>query len=159
MEAFFYIVPSVMIVGAMFGAFGVVRRSRRVTRAWGGGLTAEARCLRSYATTSGGGGDTSVHTTLHHVYEFTTREGRTVRFEEANGPGTTIEGDIVPVHYAADRPEEATAKAPARGRLLRRVGMRAALPRRDHRLLRLLHGDRPLDVRRERRLHAVALHI
>ncbi|WP_329217696.1 DUF3592 domain-containing protein [Streptomyces sp. NBC_01485] len=122
MEAFFYIVPSVMIVGAMFGAFGVVRRSRRVTRAWGGGLTAEARCLRSYATTSGGGGDTSVHTTLHHVYEFTTREGRTVRFEEANGPGTTIEGDIVPVHYAADRPEEATAKAPARGRLFAESG-------------------------------------
>ncbi|SEQ33231.1 Protein of unknown function [Streptomyces sp. yr375] len=122
MEAFFYIVPSLMIAGLLFGVLNIVRRSRRVARAWGGGLTAEARCLRSYTTTSGGAGDTSVHTTLHHVYEFTTREGRTVRFEEENGPGTIIEGDIVVVHYAADHPEEATAKAPARGRLLAESG-------------------------------------
>ncbi|MFD9435259.1 DUF3592 domain-containing protein [Streptomyces sp. NPDC060002] len=121
MEAFFYLVPSVMIVGLLFGVFGLVRRSRRVVRAWDGGLTAEARCLRSYTTTSGGG-DTMVGTTLHHVYEFTTREGRAVRFEEANGPGTTIEGDIVTVHYAAGHPEEATAKAPARGRLFAESG-------------------------------------
>ncbi len=43
-------------------------------------------------------------TTLHHVYEFATREGRTVRFEEAGGPRTTVEGDIVPVHYTAAHP-------------------------------------------------------
>ncbi|MFE7928487.1 DUF3592 domain-containing protein [Streptomyces sp. NPDC057456] len=121
MEAFFYLVPSVMIAGLLFGVFGLIRRSRRVVRAWDGGLTAQARCLRSYTTTSGGG-DTMVSTTLHHVYEFTTREGRAVRFEEANGPGTTIEGDLVTVHYAAGRPEEATAKAPARGRLFAESG-------------------------------------
>ncbi|WP_020132275.1 DUF3592 domain-containing protein [Streptomyces sp. 303MFCol5.2] len=121
MEAFFYLVPSIMIAGLLFGVFGLVRRSRRVARAWDGGLTAQARCLRSYTTTSGGG-DTMVSTTLHHVYEFTTREGRAVRFEEANGPGTTIEGDVVTVHYAAEHPEEATAKAPARGRLLAESG-------------------------------------
>ncbi|WP_327183264.1 DUF3592 domain-containing protein [Streptomyces sp. NBC_01334] len=121
MEAFFYLVPSIMIAGLLFGVFGLIRRSRRVARAWDGGLTAEARCLRSYTTTSGGG-DTMVSTTLHHVYEFTTREGRAVRFEEANGPGTIVEGDIVTVHYAADHPEEATAKAPARGRLLAESG-------------------------------------
>ncbi|MFI1923722.1 DUF3592 domain-containing protein [Streptomyces sp. NPDC020377] len=121
MEAFFYLVPSIMIASLLFGVFGLVRRSRRVARAWDGGLTAQARCLRSYTTTSGGG-DTMVSTTLHHVYEFTTREGRAVRFEEANGPGTTIEGDVVTVHYAAEHPEEATAKAPARGRLLAESG-------------------------------------
>lgn len=121
MEAFFYLVPSIMIAGLLFGVFGLVRRSRRVARAWDGGLTAQARCLRSYTTTSGGG-DTMVSTTLHHVYEFTPREGRAVRFEEANGPGTTIEGDVVTVHYAAEHPEEATAKAPARGRLLAESG-------------------------------------
>lgn len=121
MEAFFYVVPSVMIVGLLFGVFGLARRSRRVARAWGGGLTAEARCLRSYTTTSGGG-ETMVSTSLHHVYEFVTREGRTVRFEEAHGPGTVIEGDIVTVHYAAGHPEEATAKAPARGRLFAESG-------------------------------------
>ncbi|KQX82808.1 MULTISPECIES: DUF3592 domain-containing protein [unclassified Streptomyces] len=121
MEAFFYLVPSIMIVGLLFGVSGLVRRSRRVARAWNGGLTAQARCLRSYTTTSGGG-DTMVSTTLHHVYEFTTREGRAVRFEEAHGPGTTIEGDLVTVHYAAEHPEEATAKAPAHGRLLAESG-------------------------------------
>ncbi|MEH0578484.1 MULTISPECIES: DUF3592 domain-containing protein [Streptomyces] len=121
MEAFFYLVPSVMIAGLLLGVFRLARRARRVARAWSGGLTAEARCLRSYTTTSGGG-DTTVSTTLHHVYEFTTRDGRTIRFEEANGPGTTLEGDIVTVHYAAGHPDEATAKAPAPGRLFAESG-------------------------------------
>jgi hypothetical protein len=88
-----------------------------MNRAWSSGLTAEARCLRSFTTTSGGGGDTSVSTTLHHVYEFRARDGRTVRFEEENGPATIIEGDIVTVHYIAERPEKATAHTPSRGKL------------------------------------------
>ncbi|WP_369186517.1 DUF3592 domain-containing protein [Streptomyces sp. R08] len=121
MEALFYVIPLLMITLAVFGAVGVVRRSRRVSSAWNSGLTAEGRCLRTYATTSGGG-DTMVSTTLHHVYEFTTREGRTVRFEEPNGPGTVLEGDIVTVHYTADHPEQATAHAPARGKLAAGTG-------------------------------------
>jgi hypothetical protein len=116
MEAFFYVVPLLMIGLVSFAAFTVIRRARDVSSAWNSGLTAEARCLRTYTTTSGGG-DTSVSTTLHHVYEFATREGRVVRFDETGGPGTTIEGDLVTVHYAADRPERATAKAPAPGKL------------------------------------------
>ncbi|MFD7875533.1 DUF3592 domain-containing protein [Streptomyces sp. NPDC059766] len=122
MEIFFVIIPSIMIVGLLRAMYAVVKRSRRVSRAWGSGLVAEARCLRTYTTTSGGGGDSSVSTTLHHVYEFTTRDGRTVRFEEAGGPGTTLEGDIVTVHYAADRPEQGTAKPPAHGRLFAESG-------------------------------------
>ncbi|MGW1213573.1 DUF3592 domain-containing protein [Streptomyces sp. NPDC002499] len=121
MEAFFYIVPSLMLAVALLGATAVVRRARQVDRAWTSGLTAEARCLRTYATTSGGG-DSMVHTTLHHVYEFMTREGRVVRFEEGGGPGTILEGDIVTVRYAADRPDRATAKTPARGRLAAGTG-------------------------------------
>ena len=117
MEALFYIAPLLIIAIVALGATGVIRRSRQVDSAWSSGLTAEARCLRTYTTTSGGAGDTMVSTTLHHVYEFTTREGRTVRFEEGNGPGTTLEGDIVTVYYAADHPERATAHAPSRGRL------------------------------------------
>ncbi len=113
MEALFYVIPLLMITLVVFGAVVVVRRSRRVSSAWNSGLTAEGRCLRTYTTTSGGG-DTMVSTTLHHVYEFTTREGRTVRFEEPNGPGTVLEGDVVTVHYTADHPEQATAHAPAR---------------------------------------------
>ena len=121
MEALFYVVPVLMIVLVLFGAGAVIRRSRRVNSAWSSGLTAEGRCLRTYTTTSGGG-DTMVSTSLHHVYEFTTREGRTVRFEERNGPGTTLEGDIVTVYYAADHPEQATAHAPARGKLAAGAG-------------------------------------
>jgi hypothetical protein len=121
MEALFYVIPLLMITLVVFGAVAVVRRSRRVSSAWNSGLTAEGRCLRTYTTTSGGG-ETMVSTSLHHVYEFMTREGRTVRFEERNGPGTTLEGDIVTVHYAADHPERATAHAPARGRLAAGTG-------------------------------------
>jgi hypothetical protein len=120
-EALFYVVPLLMIALVAFVAFTVVRRAREVSSAWNSGFTAEARCLRTYTTTSGGG-DSSVSTTLHHVYEFATREGRVVRFEETGGPGTTLEGDIVTVHYVADRPERATAKAPAPERLAAGTG-------------------------------------
>lgn len=113
MDFFFYAVPGLIIVVVLLAAARVVRRSLELRSAWNSGLTAEARCLRTYTTTSGGAGDTSVSTTLHHVYEFTTREGRSVRFEEANGPATTVEGDIVTVHYTAGRPEKATAYAPS----------------------------------------------
>ncbi|MGW7527138.1 DUF3592 domain-containing protein [Streptomyces sp. NPDC054783] len=124
-ESLFYVVPALMIALAVFALVRLLRRSREVRRAWNGGLTAEARCLRTYTTTSGGG-ETSVSTTLHHVYEFTTREGRTVRFEESNGPGTRVEGDIVTVHYTAERPERATAHTPARGRLAAESGCAVA---------------------------------
>lgn len=121
MEAMFYAVPVVMIAFIAFAAVRLVGRSRQISSAWNSGLTAEGRCLRSYTTTSGGG-DTTVTTTIHHVYEFTTRDGRTVRFDEAHGPATTIEGDHVTVHYLPDRPEQATAHGPARGRLAVETG-------------------------------------
>jgi hypothetical protein len=113
MSLFFYAMPGLIMAVMIFAAVRVIRRSWELRSAWSSGLTAEARCLRSYTTTSGGGGDTSVTTTLHHVYEFMTREGRTVRFEEGNGPSTVVEGDIVTVHYTATRPEKATAHAPS----------------------------------------------
>ncbi|MCX5557971.1 DUF3592 domain-containing protein [Streptomyces sp. NBC_00038] len=113
MDVFFYAVPGLIIATAAFAAVKIIRRSLELRSAWNSGLTAEARCLRSYTTTSGGGGDSSVSTTLHHVYEFRTREGRAVRFDESNGPSTVVEGDIVTVHYTAGRPEKATAHAPS----------------------------------------------
>ena len=121
MELFFYIVPTLMIGIAVFAVTRILGRSRQISSAWSSGLTAEARCLRSYTTTSGGG-DSSVRTTLHHVYEFSTRDGRTVRFEEGNGPATIVEGDIVTVHYTADRPDRATAHAPSPGKLAAGTG-------------------------------------
>ncbi|MFF3512181.1 DUF3592 domain-containing protein [Streptomyces sp. NPDC002573] len=118
MDFIFYAVPGLIMAGALTMAARVLRGALRLRSNWNSGLTAEARCLRTYTTTSGGHGDTAVTTTLHHVYEFTTRDGRTVRFEERNGSGTTLEGDIVPVHYTQAHPERPTAHAPARGRTL-----------------------------------------
>ncbi|WP_225831882.1 DUF3592 domain-containing protein [Streptomyces sp. NK08204] len=117
MELLIDIVPVVMTGFLAFAAYRLIQRARRISRTWTHGLTAEGRCLRSYTTTSGGGGDTSVHTTLHHVYEFRTREGRTVRFDEENGRSTVVEGDHVTVRYLPECPELATALAPSRGRL------------------------------------------
>jgi hypothetical protein len=112
MDAFFYLFPCLIMTGALFAAYRVLRRWLQIRSAWNSGLTAEARCLRVYTTTHGGGGDTRVSTTLHHVYEFTTRDGQVVRFEEEDGPGTTVEGDIVTVHHTAGPEVIATAHAP-----------------------------------------------
>ena len=113
MSVFFYALHALIIVLVLLLAARAVGRALELRSAWGSGLTAEARCLRSYTTVSGGGHDTSVTTTLHHVYEFTTRDGRVIRFEESNGRRTVVEGDIVTVHYAAQQPEKATAHAPS----------------------------------------------
>ncbi|GGW36170.1 hypothetical protein GCM10010503_10040 [Streptomyces lucensis JCM 4490] len=117
MELLFYVVPCLMIAGFGSAAYLLVRRARRISRTWRHGLTAEGRCLRMYTTTSGGGGDTSVRTAVHHVYEFTTRDGRTQRFEEEDGPATVIEGDFVTVRYLPEQPQRATALPPAQGSL------------------------------------------
>ncbi|MEV5435945.1 hypothetical protein AB0K80_07910 [Streptomyces sp. NPDC052682] len=116
MDVFFYLVPDVIMAGALFMAYRVVRRWLRIRSAWNSGLTAEARCLRTYTTTHGGANDTSVRTTLHHVYEFLARDGRVVRFEEDGGPGTILEGDYVTVYYTAGREVVATAHAPSRAK-------------------------------------------
>ncbi|MEV0175278.1 hypothetical protein AB0I00_29680 [Streptomyces sp. NPDC050803] len=120
MDFFFYLVPGLILAVVLLGAHRLVRRALRLRRAWNSGLTAEGRCLRMFTTTHGGSGDTSVSTTLHHVYEFTARDGRVVRFEEEDGPATTLEGDFVTVHYAEGGEIFATAKAP------RRAGLAAA---------------------------------
>ncbi|WP_328669298.1 DUF3592 domain-containing protein [Streptomyces sp. NBC_00328] len=113
MSVFFYALPSLMIVVVLMAAARTVRRSLELRSAWNSGLTAEARCLRSYTTVGGGGDDRNVTTTLHHVYEFTTRDGRVIRFEETNGSSIVVVGDIVPAYYTARHPEKATAHAPS----------------------------------------------
>ncbi|CAL9455084.1 hypothetical protein [Streptomyces sp. enrichment culture] len=110
----FYLIPALIMAVALAVGWTVVRRWLRLRAAWSSGLTAEARCLRVYTTTHGGG-DTSVHTELHHVYEFTARDGRVIRFEEQGGPGTTLEGDFVTVRYTQGARVSATALAPRRG--------------------------------------------
>jgi hypothetical protein len=113
MDAFFYIIPVQIMAVVLLAAYAVVRRWHRAGSAWRSGLTAEAECLRVYAMAHGGG-DSMVHTRLRHVYEFRTREGRVVRFEEEGGPGTILEGDIVTVHYA-DGPDVVATARPGRG--------------------------------------------
>ncbi|WP_037853194.1 DUF3592 domain-containing protein [Streptomyces sp. NRRL S-340] len=115
METLFYIVPALMAGGAVCVLVAVARQASRLRRAWRSGLTAQARCLRAYTATSGGG--TSGSAGMHHVYEFTTPEGRAVRFAESGGPATVVEGDVVTVRHPAGQPERATAHAPAPGLL------------------------------------------
>lgn len=116
MDVFFYLIPGLIAVGAASMAYGLLRRAGQVRAPWSSGLTAEARCLRAY-TTQHSDSDGHRSTTWHHVYEFTTADGRATRFEERNGPATTLEGDFVTVYYTAARPQSATAVAPARVRL------------------------------------------
>jgi hypothetical protein len=115
MDVLFYLVPSLMLAAGLFMIYRVVRRWLQVRAAWNSGLTAQGRCLRMFTTTHGGGEHSRVRTTLHHVYEFTARDGRVIRFEEENGPATCLEGDLVTVYYTDGRGDVvATAQAPAR---------------------------------------------
>jgi hypothetical protein len=114
MDVIFYVGPGLIMALALFMAYRIVRRWLQIRGAWNSGLTAEGRCLRVFTTVSGGHGDTSVHTTLHHVYEFIAHDGRVIRFEEDGGPGTTLEGDYVTVYYTAGRQVVATAQVPSR---------------------------------------------
>ncbi|MFJ8590865.1 hypothetical protein [Streptomyces sp. NPDC093598] len=116
MDVIFYVVPGLIMARALFMAHRVVRRWLQIRGAWNSGLTAEGRCLRTFTTVSGGHGDTSVRTTLHHVYEFIAHDGRVIRFEEDGGPATTLEGDYVTVYYADGRQVVATAQAPSRAK-------------------------------------------
>ncbi|MEV2251318.1 DUF3592 domain-containing protein [Streptomyces sp. NPDC050147] len=105
--------PTLTCAGVIAMAVKVIKHYVQLRQAWSSGLTAEARCLRTYTTTSRHSDNDRFRTTLHHVYEFTPPAGRPVRFAEEDGPATIIEGDFVTVHYAADRPEKATAHSPS----------------------------------------------
>jgi hypothetical protein len=115
MDVFFYLIPVVMMAFIALMAYRTLNRWLRIRGAWNSGLTAEARCLKTFTTVSKSMGEhSSLHTTIHHVYEFTTHDGRAVRFEEEDGPMTTVEGDFVTVHYTGGPDVAATAHAPGR---------------------------------------------
>ncbi|MGW2742046.1 hypothetical protein [Streptomyces sp. NPDC001450] len=116
MDVLFYLVPCLIMAVALFMAYRVVRRWLQIRGAWNSGLTAQGRCLRMFTTTRGGANDTSVSTTIHHVYEFTTPDGREIRFEEENGPATRLEGDLVTVYYKDGPTVAATAHEPGQVR-------------------------------------------
>ena len=113
MDAFFYIIPVVIMTVIAFMAYRVLHRWLQIRSAWNSGLTAEARCLKAFTTVSRSTGEHSgVRTTIHHVYEFNTHDGRAIRFEEEDGPMTTVEGDFVTVHYTDGPNVVATAHKP-----------------------------------------------
>ncbi|MFI8298156.1 hypothetical protein ACIGCZ_19705 [Streptomyces nigra] len=116
MDALFYVVPCLILAIVLFFGYRVTRRSGEIRAAWNSGLTAEGHCLRTFTTTYGNGRD-QVRTMLHHVYEFTARDGRVVRFEEEGGPATTVMGDVVTVYYTEGPRIAATASRPGRIRL------------------------------------------
>ncbi len=111
------------MVCSLTGMVWVLIRHRRIRAAWYSGLTAEGRCLRAYevTTTRRQGHRESSSSSLLHVYEFSTPDGRTHRFEEA-GSATVFEGDAVVVRYPAGRPDRATATPPGDGRVRARAG-------------------------------------
>ncbi|MFJ2814400.1 DUF3592 domain-containing protein [Streptomyces sp. NPDC091279] len=121
MDLFFYVIPCLIATLALVMCFRLLSRSLRVHGAWNSGLTAEGRVLRTFTTVRGGGEDHSVRTSLHHVYEFTTRDGRQIRFEERNGPSTRLDGDTATVYYKDGADVFATALPPAPGKLLASV--------------------------------------
>ncbi|WP_018531765.1 MULTISPECIES: DUF3592 domain-containing protein [unclassified Streptomyces] len=107
MEFFFVGLATIIASGFLSVGWILLRRAMRIRKAWHGGRTSEARCLQVFTTRSSG--DTPT-THQHRVYEFTTREGRTVRISESGGRETVLEGDTVMVRYSADEPEHATAQ-------------------------------------------------
>ncbi|WP_371580014.1 DUF3592 domain-containing protein [Streptomyces sp. NBC_01314] len=115
MDAFFYLIPGVIMTVIAFQAYRVLRRWLQIRSAWNSGLTAEARCLKTFTTVSESVGEHSrVRTTIHHVYEFRTHDGQAIRFEEEDGPMTTVEGDFVTVYYTEGPDVVATAHEPGR---------------------------------------------
>ncbi|MEU3753019.1 DUF3592 domain-containing protein [Streptomyces olivoreticuli] len=126
-DVFVLAVPGLMAAGGIAGMVWAVLRIGRLRAAWRSGIEVRGRCLRLYAATTTRGRRHGAHvsssTTLHHVYEFTTPEGRVTRFEEAGGPATVVEGDTVVVRYPRGRPDRATALAPGDSRTLVGTGV------------------------------------
>ncbi|MFJ8104341.1 DUF3592 domain-containing protein [Streptomyces sp. NPDC096132] len=104
-----------MVVLCLVAGGSVVHRALRRRAAWNG-LSASGRVVRAWETT-----ETVVSAARRvrwHEYEFTTHDGRVVRFTESGGPSSRDAGDEVRVHYTADAPERATASEPRHGRNL-----------------------------------------
>ncbi|MFJ3923159.1 DUF3592 domain-containing protein [Streptomyces sp. NPDC090022] len=117
------IVPALILVFCALVMTWTVVRVRRVEAAWRSGIEAEGRCVGGYVVTRRAQGSAGSSRTHRHVYEFTTPDGRTHRFEEAGGAATTVPGDVVTVRHPEGRPDRATALPPGRGRTALTLGV------------------------------------
>jgi hypothetical protein len=101
----FIAAASLIALMALVMMVKIVGRVYWVRRALNEGHRAEGRCVRIYATHSTHEGHTSSQ--QHYVFQFSTPDGREVRFEDESAPSTTIVGDHVMVAYVPERPEKA----------------------------------------------------
>ncbi|MEV6834253.1 DUF3592 domain-containing protein [Streptomyces sp. NPDC051133] len=114
MDAIFHITMACLIGFFVWAAVALVRRTRQRRAAWESGLTAQARVVRAWATTQVV--NNVARRVQWHEYDFTTRDGRFVRFKENGGPRDRSVGDHIVVHYAPHEPDRATASAPQPGK-------------------------------------------
>ena len=90
---------AVLAVPVLIGGIAVAvlvalsRAHLHLRRLWRDGIEVDGTCLRSYVKHRGVG--TNARSIQHHVYELRTREGQQLRFEQAGGPATVVEGDTV----------------------------------------------------------------
>ncbi|MEU0435201.1 DUF3592 domain-containing protein [Streptomyces sp. NPDC006290] len=116
----FVAVTSLFVLAPIAMAVTAVNRVRWRTRAQRNGLRTEGRCIRvETVRRSGGGRPSSLR--RHYLFEFVTRDGRQVRFEDA-APDTTIPGDLFTVSYLPERPDKATVALPGDRRAQRELG-------------------------------------
>jgi hypothetical protein len=114
MDALFHISMLGLLGLAVWSAVALVRRTRQRRAAWESGLTAQARVVRAWSTTQLV--NNVARRVQWHEYDFTTHDGRAVRFKESGGPRDRTEGHQVVVHYAPHEPDKATAAEPRPGK-------------------------------------------
>ncbi|MEU0002957.1 DUF3592 domain-containing protein [Streptomyces sp. NPDC006314] len=114
MDALFNLSMLGLLGFAIWSAVALVRRTRQRRAAWQSGLTAQARVVRAWCTTQLV--NNVARRVQWHEYDFTTHDGRVVRFKESGGPHDRAEGQQVLVHYARHEPDKATASEPQPGK-------------------------------------------
>ncbi|MFD5078346.1 DUF3592 domain-containing protein [Streptomyces sp. NPDC058371] len=114
MDAVFTILMPLIIIGMLWAAYAIVRRTKERQEAWESGLSARARVVRAWVRVQMV--NNMPRRIQFHQYDFTTGDGRAVRFEESGGPANRVVGDETVVYYAPDRPDKATASEPQAGK-------------------------------------------
>ncbi|WP_237519048.1 DUF3592 domain-containing protein [Streptomyces sp. SID5910] len=114
MTGLFHITMVALLALLAWGSVALVRRTRQRREAWESGLSAQARVVRAWTTVQMV--NNVARRVQWHEYDYTTQDGRAVRFKETQGPRDRVEGDTVLVYYSAQQPEKATASAPQPGK-------------------------------------------
>jgi hypothetical protein len=114
MDFVFHILFPLLIVLMIWAGWAIVRRAKERRAAWESGLTARARVVRAFVRVQMV--NNVARRIQYHEYDFTTADGRAVRFEEAGGSPSRGMGDETLVYYTRDQPEGATASEPVPGR-------------------------------------------